>query len=57
MFIFSFCQSEERFHLNISLEQRLHDLEVRYAEATSLLHLQGTLILDLQVATHFTDGI
>uniref|UniRef100_A0A3B5B333 Angiopoietin-related protein 7-like n=1 Tax=Stegastes partitus TaxID=144197 RepID=A0A3B5B333_9TELE len=42
-------QSEERTHLNISLEQRFHELEVHYAEATTLLHLQGTLILDLQI--------
>uniref|UniRef100_A0A3B5L5N5 Si:ch211-203k16.3 n=1 Tax=Xiphophorus couchianus TaxID=32473 RepID=A0A3B5L5N5_9TELE len=41
-------QSEEKRHLNISLEQRFHELEVHYAEASSLLHLQGTLILDLQ---------
>ncbi|KAJ0026868.1 hypothetical protein NQD34_017868, partial [Periophthalmus magnuspinnatus] len=45
-------QSEERTHLNMSLEQRLHDLEMHYTEATSLLHIQGTLILDLQVKTH-----
>uniref|UniRef100_A0A3Q4HJE0 Si:ch211-203k16.3 n=1 Tax=Neolamprologus brichardi TaxID=32507 RepID=A0A3Q4HJE0_NEOBR len=42
-------QSEERAHLNISLEQRFHELELHYAEATTLLHLQGTLILDLQI--------
>ncbi|KAM9703442.1 angiopoietin-related protein 1 isoform 1-T1 [Menidia menidia] len=45
-------QSEEKIHLNISLEQRFHELEVHYAEATSLLHLQGTLILDLQNQLH-----
>ncbi|XP_011490239.1 ryncolin-1-like [Oryzias latipes] len=45
-------ESEERHHLNISLELHLHELEVRYAEATSLLHLQGTLILDLQNQLH-----
>lgn len=43
------CQSEERNHVNVSLEQRFHELEVHYAEASTLLHLQGTLILDLQV--------
>lgn len=43
------CQSEERNHVNVSLEQRFHELEVHHAEATTLLHLQGTLILDLQV--------
>lgn len=37
--------------MNISLEQRFHELELHYAEATTLLHLQGTLILDLQVIT------
>lgn len=42
-------QSEERTHFNISLEHRFHVLEEHYAEATTLLHLQGTLILDLQV--------
>lgn len=42
-------QSEEKAHLNVSLELRFHELEVHYTEATSLLHLQGTLILDLQV--------
>ncbi|KAK7907824.1 hypothetical protein WMY93_016436 [Mugilogobius chulae] len=45
-------QSEERVHLNMSLEQRLHDLEMHYSEATSLLHIQGTLILDLQNQVH-----
>ena len=35
--------------MNISLEQRFHELEAHYAEATTLLHIQGTLILDLQV--------
>lgn len=44
------CQSEEKNHLNISLEQRFHELEEHYVEATTLLHLQGTLILDLQVS-------
>lgn len=45
-------QAEERTHLNLSLEHRLHDLEMRYTEATSLLHIQGTLILDLQNQVH-----
>lgn len=45
----AWSQSEEKSHLNISLEQRFHELEIHYAEATTLLHLQGTLILDLQV--------
>uniref|UniRef100_A0A3P8S131 Si:ch211-203k16.3 n=1 Tax=Amphiprion percula TaxID=161767 RepID=A0A3P8S131_AMPPE len=45
-------QSEERAHLNTSLEQRFHELELHYAEATTLLHLQGSLILDLQNQLH-----
>ncbi|XP_038143406.1 angiopoietin-related protein 7 isoform X2 [Cyprinodon tularosa] len=45
-------QSEEKLHQNISLEQRFHELEVHHAEASSLLHLQGTLILDLQNQLH-----
>lgn len=50
MFV-SLCgsQSEEGIHFNGSLEWRFHELEEHYAEATTLLHLQGTLILDLQV--------
>ena len=38
--------------MNVSLEQRFHELEHHNAEATTLLHLQGTLILDLQVNTY-----
>ncbi|XP_034017662.1 fibrinogen-like protein 1 isoform X2 [Thalassophryne amazonica] len=45
-------KSEDRNHLNTTLEARFHDLEVYYAEATTLLHLQGTLILDLQNQVH-----
>ncbi|KAM8831822.1 techylectin-5B isoform 2-T5 [Spinachia spinachia] len=45
-------QSEERNHLNTSLEQRLFELEHHYAEATTLMHLQSTLILDLQNHLH-----
>lgn len=45
-------QTEEK-HSNVSLEQRFHELEVHYSEATTLLHLQGTLILDLQVGTNY----
>lgn len=40
--------------MNVSLEQRFHELEVHYTEATTLLHLQGTLILDLQVNPSYT---
>lgn len=45
-------QMPEEKHGNVSLEQRFHELEVHYSEATTLLHLQGTLILDLQVITN-----
>ncbi|XP_054603926.2 angiopoietin-related protein 7 isoform X1 [Nothobranchius furzeri] len=45
-------QSEEKTDLNVSLEQRFHELEVRYTESTSLLQLQGSLILDLQNQLH-----
>ncbi|XP_026146168.1 angiopoietin-related protein 7 [Carassius auratus] len=41
-------QSEEKNHNNSSTEQRLHELEDHYAEATTLLHIQGSLIYDLQ---------
>uniref|UniRef100_A0A8C2EW98 Si:ch211-203k16.3 n=1 Tax=Cyprinus carpio TaxID=7962 RepID=A0A8C2EW98_CYPCA len=41
-------QSEEKNHSNSSIEQRLHELEDHYAEATTLLHIQGSLIYDLQ---------
>lgn len=40
-------QHEE--HINVSLEHRFHEMEVQHTEATTLLHLQGTLIIDLQV--------
>ncbi|CAL1586430.1 unnamed protein product [Knipowitschia caucasica] len=45
-------QRDERAHLNMSIQQRLHDMEQHYSEATSLLHIQGTLILDLQNQVH-----
>ncbi|KAM4633428.1 angiopoietin-related protein 7 [Polymixia lowei] len=45
-------QSEDKTHVNGTSEQRFHELEVHYAEATTLLHLQGTLILDLQNQVH-----
>ncbi|KAF4099809.1 fibrinogen-like protein 1 [Onychostoma macrolepis] len=41
-------QSEEKNRNNSSIEQRLHELEDHYAEATTLLHIQGSLIYDLQ---------
>lgn len=47
-------QSEERSHFNVSFEWRFHELQEHYAEATTLLHLQGTLILDLQVSNKFS---
>ncbi|XP_056283869.1 uncharacterized protein LOC130202390 [Pseudoliparis swirei] len=48
----SAAQSEERNPSNTSLESRFHELEHHYTEATTLLHLQGTLILDLQNHLH-----
>ncbi|CAB1435524.1 unnamed protein product [Pleuronectes platessa] len=45
-------ESEDKHHLNVSVEQRFHELEVHYAEATTLLNLQGTLILELQDQVH-----
>ncbi|TNN74855.1 Angiopoietin-related protein 7 [Liparis tanakae] len=45
-------QSEEESPSNTSLESRFHELEHHYTEATTLLHLQGTLILDLQNHLH-----
>lgn len=41
-------QSEEKSRLNSSLEHRFHELEEHYAEATTLLHIQGSLVYDLQ---------
>jgi len=46
-------QNEEKQQQNDTVEQRVCELETHYAEATTLLHLQGTLILDLQVAPPF----
>ncbi|KAM8847524.1 angiopoietin-2 [Synchiropus picturatus] len=45
-------QNEEKNRGNVSLAHRIHELEGRYAEATTLLHLQGTLIIDLQNKIH-----
>ncbi|XP_061842959.1 angiopoietin-related protein 1 [Nerophis lumbriciformis] len=45
-------QHEDNGHLNTTLERRFHELEVHYAEATALMHLQGTLILNLQNQVH-----
>ncbi|XP_014061174.1 angiopoietin-related protein 7 [Salmo salar] len=45
-------QSEEKTRINSSLEHRFHELETHYAEATTLVHLQGTLIYDLQAQIH-----
>lgn len=36
------------------MAHRFHELEVQHTEATTLLHLQGTLIIDLQVYHHHT---
>ena len=46
--VLSLLQSEEKSRLNSSLEQRFHELEEHYAEATTLLHIQGSLVYDLQ---------
>lgn len=46
--LFGLSQSEEKNRNNSSIEQRLHELEDHYAEATTLLHIQGSLIYDLQ---------
>lgn len=43
-----FLQSEEKSRLNSSQEHRFRELEVQYAEAATLLHVQGSLISDLQ---------
>ncbi|CAB1340123.1 unnamed protein product [Coregonus sp. 'balchen'] len=45
-------RSEEKNRINSSLENRFHELETHYAEATTLVHLQGTLIYDLQAQIH-----
>lgn len=46
--LFGLSQSEEKNRNNSSIEQRLHELEDHYADATTLLHIQGSLIYDLQ---------
>ncbi|XP_036406202.1 angiopoietin-related protein 7-like [Megalops cyprinoides] len=45
-------QNEEKNGLNSSLEQRFRELERRHAEASTLLHLQGSLIYDMQTQIH-----
>ena len=35
--------------MNATVEQYFSELEMRYAEATSAVQLQGSLILELQV--------
>uniref|UniRef100_A0A3Q2XWQ4 Si:ch211-203k16.3 n=1 Tax=Hippocampus comes TaxID=109280 RepID=A0A3Q2XWQ4_HIPCM len=45
-------QHDDASHFNATLERRFHEMEAHYAEATSLLHLQGTLILNLQNQVH-----
>ncbi|XP_046691582.1 angiopoietin-related protein 7 isoform X2 [Silurus meridionalis] len=42
-------QSEEKSRLNSSQEHRVRELEAQYADATTLLHVQGSLLSDLQV--------
>lgn len=46
------CQSEEKSRVNSSQEHRLRELEGQYAEATTLLHVQGSLVSDLQAQIH-----
>lgn len=41
-----------RHRIKVLELQRFHELEMHYAEATTLLHFQGTLILDLQNQVH-----
>ncbi|XP_077367209.1 fibrinogen-like protein 1 [Festucalex cinctus] len=46
-------QRDDRSHVvNGTLERRLHDVEQHLAQAVSLLHLQGALILNLQNQVH-----
>ncbi|KAJ8410219.1 hypothetical protein AAFF_G00202000 [Aldrovandia affinis] len=45
-------QSEEKNGLNSSLEMRFRELERHYAETGMLLHLQGSLIYDMQTQIH-----
>ncbi|KAJ3607047.1 hypothetical protein NHX12_026562 [Muraenolepis orangiensis] len=45
-------RNEEQQPLNSTAEQRFYELEEHYAEATTLLHLQGAVILDLQSQLH-----
>nr|XP_049612197.1 uncharacterized protein si:ch211-203k16.3 isoform X2 [Syngnathus scovelli] len=49
---FELLQHDDGSHSNAAQERRFHQMEVHYAEATSLLHLQGTLILNLQNQVH-----
>ncbi|KAL4623905.1 angiopoietin-related protein 7-like [Arapaima gigas] len=45
-------QQNEENSLNSSLEQRFHILEQQYAEASTLLHIHGSLIYDMQTQIH-----
>nr|XP_061806124.1 angiopoietin-related protein 7-like [Nerophis lumbriciformis] len=45
-------QRDDRSNSNTTMEQRFHEMEEHYAEANNLLHLQGTLILNLQNQVH-----
>ncbi|XP_061669073.1 fibrinogen-like protein 1 [Syngnathoides biaculeatus] len=45
-------QHEDGSLCNATLERRLHEMEARYVEAAGLLHLQATLILNLQNQVH-----
>ncbi|KAG2467776.1 ANGL7 protein, partial [Polypterus senegalus] len=45
-------QIEEKNGQNSSLEHRFHELEQRYNEANTLLHIHGSLIYDVQAQMH-----
>ncbi|XP_061098640.1 angiopoietin-related protein 7-like [Conger conger] len=45
-------QNEEKNGLNSSLEQRFRELERHHAETSTLLHLQASLIYDMQTRIH-----
>ncbi|KPP69984.1 angiopoietin-related protein 7-like, partial [Scleropages formosus] len=45
-------QNEDKKGLNSSLEHRFRVLEQQYAEASTLLHIHGSLIYDMQTQIH-----
>jgi len=46
--VYPYLQHEEAAGRNHSLEQRVQDLEQRYSEASTLQHIQATLLYDMQ---------